>query len=184
MDSVTQKTLGGVASLRRRTRRALNPVWFENLITGAYFSVLVGVSALGMTALTRSFAVIGAVMGIAAIVVHAVRRERRLGVEARLADPVTLVAGAMLAGIVGLLAFGSGEVGRVGPFVVAAVGVLAIAALLRDPVEAALGAGLTSLAAVLVVTSPDGSVAWAVLALGVMSLAAGVAGGLREDRVS
>jgi len=66
------------------------------------------------------------------------------------------------------------------PLVCAAAGLLALGALFRDRIEAAAGAALALLALTLALVAPDEPGTWALLGLGVVLTAAGLAGRARD----
>jgi hypothetical protein len=182
MESVdAERTLTEVERVRRGTRRAVHPIWFSNLATGLFFlgvALLAAVDAGSSAA--RIFWLAGGLATLTSIAGYYVRRERALGVESRVWDPTVGVVLAMFAGIVAANALIDGETAGVIALYPAAVGTLALAALLRDPVEAAAGVALTVVAAAVLAADPAHPWPWAALGLGLTMLIAGLAGRARE----
>lgn len=164
-----EHTLSEVARVRRSTRRALHPIWFSNVVAGAYFTgaaVFMAVDAGRAVSLTYQIG--GAAIGLALIVAYAVRRERELGAESRAWDP--------LLGIVGLIVLAAILLdGEVAPLFAAAAGTAAIGVLLRDRFEIAAGVAMALAGAAIVAVDPAEPWLWGNLALGLSLLGAGLA---------
>lgn len=175
-----ERTLSEVDRVRRGTRRALHPIWFSNLATGVFFlgaALLAAVDGGGIP--TAVYWAAGGAATLALIARHEVRGERELGVESRAWDPAVAIVAAMIAGIVGANVLIDGDTAGVVALYPAAAGTLALAALLRDQVEAVAGYVLAVLASALLAIDPSEPWTWAALGLGVTMAGAGLAGRAR-----
>lgn len=178
--AAADRTLHEVGRLRRDARRALNPIWFANLVAGAVFVGAAGVGQAGSAGLALAYGVVAVPGGLALIVAHAVRRERASGLEGRAMDRLGAIALALVAALVAVSVTMDGTSADAARFLVGAAGTLAIAAVLRDPVEGALSAAIAAIAVAVVVAAPSSISPWGGLALGVAMVVAGIAGRRRE----
>ena len=163
------RTLDDVARMRRRTRRAVHPVWFSNLVAGAFFTGSAAIMAVDAgTAVALAYWIGGGALGLALIVAYSVRLERELGLEGRPADPVLGIVAAIVTAAVLL----DGELA----LLVAAAGTLAVGLLLRDRSELAAGAAIAAVAVAILAVDPAEPWLWGNLGLGLSLLGAGLAG--------
>jgi hypothetical protein len=162
-------TLDEVARVRRSTRRAVHPVWFSNVVAGAFFSGSAAVMALDAgEGVSLAYWIGAGLLGLALIVRHAVRAERELGVESKPADPTLGILAAIVAAAILL----DGDV----VMFVAAAGTLAVGLLLRDRLEIAAGLAIAAVGAAILAVDPGEPWLWGNLGLGLALLAAGLAG--------
>jgi hypothetical protein len=163
------RTLDDVARVRRRTRRAVHPVWFSNVVAGAFFAGSAAIMAFDAGKWVSLAYWIGAgVLGLGLIAAYSVRLERELGVESRPTDPVLAIVAAIVAAAILL----DGEL----VLFVAAAGTLAIGLLLRDRYELAASAAIAAVAVAVLALDPAEPWLWGNLGLGLSLLAAGLAG--------
>ncbi|HWV85875.1 MAG TPA: hypothetical protein VNZ62_10560 [Capillimicrobium sp.] len=169
--------LSDIDAVRGRTRRALHPIWFANLVTGVFFvgATIVSAVASGPTAPIVYLAV-GIPVGLGLIVAHAVRVERELGAEARALDPSLGVVAAIFGGIAVVNALTSGDLRRVAWMYPVAIGWTIMAWLYRHPPLAVIAVALAVVAAALAIAAPADAGLWGQLALGVLLVAAGLYG--------
>jgi len=164
-----EHTLSEVARVRDRTRRALHPIWFSNIVVGAYFTGSAAVMALDAgLAVSLTYQIAGAALGLALIVAYAVRSERELGIESRLWDPALAIVGAIIAAAILLD-------GELAPLFAAAAGTAALGVVLRDRFELAAGVAIAVAAVAIAVLDPSEPWMWGNLALGLSLLGAGLA---------
>jgi hypothetical protein len=169
-----ERTLEEVERARRDTRQTLHAVWYSNLAAGAFFAGAGALSVLEPPAgVAIAYWVLGIGLAITLIVRHSVRLERDLGVESRAWDATGAIVLAMIAGIVLVNRLTDVEVAGL---YVGAAAALAIAYVLRDPIEAAAGVGIAVVATAIIVIDPSAPGVWGNLGLGAVLVAAGVAG--------
>jgi hypothetical protein len=166
--------------VRRETRRALYQDAVPNLVIGVFFlgATLVAAVASG-AALPLAYWAIGVPLGLAVIVVNAVRRERALGVEARAAGPGLGIFVATVAGVIVINRLTDDDAAWA--YAVAA-GWLAIGAVYRDPLMTAAGAALGVIATGLIAVEPGHAGLWAQLVLALLLIAVGLAQRASEPR--
>ena len=176
--SEAERTLREIERVRHRTRRALHPTWYENLVVGVFFlgATLTAAVSTGRT-LPLAYWAIGVPLGLALIVAHAMRREQALGAEAPIADPGAGVFAATVAGVIAVNQLTDSQVAWAYPV---ALGWLALGALYRDALMTAAGVALAVIATVIIAVDPGGAALWAQLALALLLIAAGLAGRARE----
>jgi hypothetical protein len=163
------RTLDDVARMRRSTRRAVHPVWFSNVVAGAFFAGSAAIMALDAgKAVSLAYWIGAGAIGLALIVAHSVRLERELGVESRPTDPILAIVAAIVAAAILL----DGEL----VLFVAAAGTLAVGVLLRDRYEVAAGVAIAAVGAAILALDPAEPWLWGNLGLGLSLLAAGLAG--------
>jgi hypothetical protein len=163
------RTLDDVARARRRTRRAVHPVWFSNIVAGAFFAGSAAIMALDAgDAVALAYWVGGGLLGLALIAAYSVRQERELGLESRPTDPILAIVAAIVVAAILL----DGEL----VLFVAAAGTFAVGLLLRDRFELAAGVAIAGVGAAILALDPAEPWLWGNLGLGLCLLAAGVAG--------
>lgn len=165
------RTLAEVDRVRRHTRQALNPIWFSNLVVGVFFAGTALVAAAeASVAVALAYWIGGGLLALGLIVHRYASMERELGVETRGGDASTAIVLAMIAGIVVL-----NSVADAGLFAGAA-GMVALGYVLRDRIEAAAGVALAVVAAAVLLLDPTEPGIWGNLGLGLVLVAAGLAG--------
>jgi cellobiose-specific phosphotransferase system component IIC len=177
-------TLAATARTRHRTRRALNPSWYANLVMGTFFAGSAAVSVVSdATWPDVAYAVLGLLAAAALIVRFYVKRERALGVRSRGWDASTAMFAALLAGVIAANAlFGGGDLQAVMPLYAGAAGAVGFAVLWHDHVQTAAAAGLAAVATAVLVANPGQPGIWANVGIGLVLLAAGAAGRAVERR--
>ena len=171
------RLLQDTTRVRRRTRRALNPSWFSNLVFGAFFvgtAVLAAFTDSGGAML--AYWTLGAAVAFTATIRFHLRIERELGVDGRAWDASGTLLIALLTGVVIANAVFAGDLRAAMPLYAAAAGLTGFAVLWGDAREAAAAAGIALVATAVLVASPETPGVWANLGLGVVLLAAGLAG--------
>jgi len=171
------RLLQDTTRVRRRTRRALNPSWFSNLVFGAFFvgtAVLAAVTDAGGVML--AYWLVGAALAFTATFWFHVRIERELGVDGRAWDASGTLLIALLAGVLVANAVFEGDLRAAMPLYAAAAALTGFAVLWGDASEGAAAAGIALVATAVLVVSPETPGVWANLGLGIVLLAAGVAG--------
>jgi hypothetical protein len=169
-----ERTLEAVERARRDTRQTLHAVWYSNLAVGAFFAGAGALSAFEPPdGVALAYWIVGIVLALTLIVRHSVRLERELGVESRAWDATGAIVLAMIAGIVLVNRLTDVEVAGL---YVGAAGLLAIASVLRDPIEAAAGVAIAVVASAIIVIDPSEPWVWGNLGLGAVLVGAGVAG--------
>jgi len=175
-----EQTLSEVERVRRSTRRALNPIWYSNLVVGVFFlgaALVSGVVTEGGVAL--AYWVIGGVFGLGLIIRYYVQTEHAVGAESRSWDAPAAIGLAIVAAVVGVNLLTEGELGTIAPLYPAAAGTLALGLVLRDPIEAAAGLAIAVIATSILVIGPGEPWVWGNLGLGVTLVVAGVLGRTR-----
>jgi hypothetical protein len=182
MDRVeAEQTLAAIKRSRRETRRALNPVWYSNLVIGAFFvgaGLLDAVSA--PAGVMNAYWVIGLVAGLGLIVRFYARVERELGIESRPLDASGGMFLALIGGVVAANVLLDGDLGAAGPLYVGAAGMLGFAWLWGDRVIAATAAAIALVATAVLAIGPSEPGAWANAGLGAALVVAGILGRRRE----
>jgi hypothetical protein len=180
-----QRMLGDIDRMRLGTRRLLNPLWFSNIVFGLFFigtALLVVADAPGPVAAV--YWVAGGLLAVSLVVRLTLQIERELGLDGRVWDVVTGITCALVIGVVlaNLLIEAP-----LAPLVLAVLALLAYGYVLRDPFELAAGGGLWIALVAIALLDPSSPGAWGNGALGVILLAAGIAGRLggapRRDAV-
>ena len=180
-----QRMLGDIDRMRLGTRRLLNPLWFSNIVFGLFFigtALLVVADAPGPVAAV--YWVAGGLLAVSLVVRLTLQIERELGLDGRVWDVVTGITCALVIGVVlaNLLIEAP-----LAPLVLAVLALLAYGYVLRDPFELAAGGGLGIALVAIALLDPSSPGAWGNGALGVILLAAGIAGRLggapRRDAV-
>ena len=180
-----QRMLGDIDRMRLGTRRLLNPLWFSNIVFGLFFigtALLVVADAPGSVAAV--YWVAGGLLAVSLVVRLTLQIERELGLDGRVWDVVTGITCALVIGVVlaNLLIEAP-----LAPLVLAVLALLAYGYVLRDPFELAAGGGLGIALVAIALLDPSSPGAWGNGALGVILLAAGIAGRLggapRRDAV-
>jgi hypothetical protein len=169
-----ERTLLEIDRVRHRTRRALHARWFSNLVVGVFFLGATLTSAVADSAtLPLVYWAVGIPLGLAAIVIAAVRRERALGAEAPVNDPDLAIFVAIVVAVVIVNRLTDSAVAWAYPV---AAGWVAIGAVYRESLMTAAGVALAVIATVLLVAEPSGAGLWCQLALGLLLVGAGIAG--------
>jgi hypothetical protein len=169
-----RQTLLEIDRVRRDTRRDLHPIWFSNLVVGAFFA---GATILALVAdsatVVNLYWAIGIPLGFALIVRFEVRRERRIGAESSLKDPALLVWGLILAGVLAMNAATGSDAAWGYPV---ALGWLAIAAVYRDALMCTAGVALLAITTAVIAVEPVDAWAWVQLPMAGLLIAAGLVG--------
>jgi uncharacterized membrane protein len=117
---------------------------------------------------------IGAPLGLFLIVRDAVRHERALGAEAKLAEPATWILVGLIAGVVVVHRLTDGSFGEVAWVYPVAAGWLGFAAVFRDAAMAAAAVALIAIGTAIVAIEPADAWFWAQLTMALLLLAAGL----------
>jgi hypothetical protein len=178
-----EHTLREVERVRRATRRRLHPLWFPNVVVGAFFLGATAVGALAdSSTLPLVYWLVGVPAGLALIIRHDMRNESRLGAEARLADPANAVLIALIAGVVLTNRLTDGDFGQVAWIYPVGLGWLGFAALYRDAPLAAAAAALLAIGTAIVAVEPAEPWIWANVSMALLLLAAGITEKAWEER--
>lgn len=173
-----KRTLVTIDRVRHGTRRAMNPIWFSNVVVGAFFlgaALLAAADAASPVML--AYWVAGWAVALAVIVRHYMRIERALGVESRAWDAPGAIVLTMIGGIVAANVLTDSAAA---PLHVAAAGTVALGVLLHDRIEVAAGAAIAAVASALLLADPERPGGWAALGLAVVLVLAGLAGRARD----
>lgn len=172
-----ERTIIDVERIRRATRHALNPVWFGNLAFGVFFAGTAAIGFAGASAdQTSLYWLLGGVLVFALVIRHYARLERALGAESPVLDGSTAVVLAMFAGILAANLLTSGLANAVAPLYVAALGLVVLGLVLRDPIEVAAGVNAAAVATLVAAVGPDQPGLWSNLGLAVVLVVAGLIG--------
>jgi hypothetical protein len=172
-----ERTIIDVERVRRRTRHALNPVWYPNIAFGLFFvgTSFVAFLELGGAAAT-AYWLAGGLLAVGLVIRHYARVERELGAVSPLVDASTLIVLALIVGVVAANVLTEGDANAYAPAYVGAAGTLALGAVLRDRVELAAGLAIAAVATAVALVSPDEPGSWSNLGVGLSLLVAGLVG--------
>ena len=173
-----EHTLLEIDRVRRRTRRALHPLWFSNLVVGVFFAGATLTSAVATgPELPVAYLAIGIPLGLALIVRHAMRLECEIGAEARALDRSAGIFAALVAAVIVVNQLTDSPVAWAFPV---AAGWLALAAVYRDSLMAVAGIALAVIATAMIAAEPSSAGLWTQLAMSLLLIAAGLAGRARD----
>ena len=172
-----EQTIVDVERVRRRTRHAMNPIWYPNIAIGLFIT---GVSVMTFLdvdgAVLTAYWVAAGLLTIGLVIRHYARVEQALGAVSPAIDASTVIVLALVVGVVAANMLAEGLASAYAPVYVGAAGAIAMGILLRDRIEIAAGLAIAAVATAIVLVSPDQPGSWANLGVGLSLLAAGLVG--------
>jgi hypothetical protein len=172
-----ERTIVDVERVRRRTRHALNPIWYPNIAFGLFFAGVALLTFLDVDgAALTAYWVAGGLLTIALVVRHYARVEQALGAVSPAVDASTLIVLALIVGLVVANVLTDGIASAYVPLYVGAAGAIAVGVVLRDRIEIAAGLAIAAVATAILLGSPDDPGSWANLGVGLSLLVAGLVG--------
>jgi hypothetical protein len=182
-EAEARQTLTELTRARSRARQALDAGWFAYLVFGL---LCLGAAALGFISDNGEGSGVywATATPLALVIVWQFfdRLEHEAGIFWRHEMLSGMIFLAMLAGALALGFLAEGELSSIGPLVPVGLGLLAICALSRDPIDGFAGAAIWLVVIALVAVEPADPAQLAMLGEGAVLIAAALAGRARSHR--